>query len=53
MSISELLSELNETFIRSNIDIVKETLIAREEMLKAEIEEKNIESELIKGIIEF
>jgi hypothetical protein len=38
MSISELFFELRDTFMRSDFDLVEKTLIAREEILKEEIE---------------
>ncbi|XP_073225403.1 uncharacterized protein [Cicer arietinum] len=46
-SISELISELRDTFLRSDFDRVEETLVARETMLKAEIEEKKSEIRLL------
>jgi len=47
MSISELVSELRDTFIQSDFDVVEETLVSREAMLKAEIKEKKKEIELL------
>jgi hypothetical protein len=46
MSISELFSELRDTFIAGDFDLVEKTLIDREERLKKEIEEKKKELEL-------
>jgi hypothetical protein len=51
MSISGMLLEHKETFIRSDLDVVKEALVAREAMWKTKIEEKN--KELVKERIEF
>jgi len=48
MTISELISELRDTFISSDFDLVEETLIAREEKLKGEIDQKKNEIELLK-----
>lgn len=47
MTISELVSELRDTFIQSDFDVVEETLIAREAALKGEIDEKNNEIKLL------
>ena len=47
MTISELVSELRDTFIQSDFDIVEETLISREERLKGEIDEKKNEIKLL------
>ncbi|XP_045819517.1 uncharacterized protein LOC123918887 [Trifolium pratense] len=46
MSISELFSKLKDAFKKSDFSLVEETLIAREEMLKEEIEKMKRESEL-------
>ncbi|KEH34007.1 hypothetical protein MTR_3g057330 [Medicago truncatula] len=47
MSISELVSELRDTFIQSDFDVVEEALVSREAMLKAEIKEKKKELKLL------
>jgi hypothetical protein len=51
MSISAMLLEHKETLIRSDLDVVKEALIAREAIWKTKIEEKN--RDLVKEKIEF
>jgi hypothetical protein len=53
MSISELFSELRDTFIRGDFDFVEKTLIDREERLKKEIEEKKKELELAEERMKF
>lgn len=53
MSISELISELRDTFMRSDFNRVEETLVSREAMLKAEIEEKNLVIGLLQERIQF
>ncbi|MCI50755.1 hypothetical protein A2U01_0071999, partial [Trifolium medium] len=53
MSISELFSKLRDTFRSSDFNLVEETLVAREEMWKAEIEEKKRELELSAERIKF
>jgi hypothetical protein len=53
MSISELFSELRDTFIRGDFDLVEKTLIDREERLKKEIEEKKKELELAEERMKF
>jgi hypothetical protein len=53
MSISEHFSELRDTFIRGDFDLVEKTVIAREERLKKEIEEKKKELELAEERMKF
>ncbi|KAK2440988.1 hypothetical protein QL285_012337 [Trifolium repens] len=53
MSISELFSELRDTFIGGDFDLVEKTLIDREERLKKEIEEKKKELELAEERMKF
>jgi predicted RNase H-like nuclease (RuvC/YqgF family) len=53
MSISELFSELRDTFIAGDFDLVEKTLIDREERLKKEIEEKKKELELAEERMKF
>jgi len=47
MMISELVFELQDKFIQSDFDVVEKTLIAREERLKGEIDEKKNEIKLL------
>jgi hypothetical protein len=53
MSISEHFYELRDTFIRGDFDLVEKTVIAREERLKKEIEEKKKELELAEERMKF
>jgi hypothetical protein len=53
MSISELFFELRDTFMRRDFDLVEKTLIAREEILKVEIEKMKKELELSEERIKF
>ncbi|GAU41216.1 hypothetical protein TSUD_128920 [Trifolium subterraneum] len=53
MSISEMFSELRDTFRSSDFDLVEQTLIAREEMLKEEIEKMKRELLLSAERMEF
>ncbi|KAK2440987.1 hypothetical protein QL285_012336 [Trifolium repens] len=53
MSISEHFSELRDTFIRGDFDLVEKTVITREERLKKEIEEKKKELELAEERMKF
>ncbi|KAK7305220.1 hypothetical protein VNO77_43122 [Canavalia gladiata] len=53
MSISELVSELRDSFLSSDFDRVEETLVAREARLKAELEEKKKEIGSLKEKILF
>ncbi|CAK8565716.1 unnamed protein product [Lathyrus sativus] len=53
MSISELISELRDSFLQRDFDRVEEALIARETRLKAEIEDKKREIRLLNEEIDF
>ncbi|XP_058788022.1 uncharacterized protein LOC131662298 [Vicia villosa] len=53
MSISELISELRDSFRQRDFDRVEETLIARETKLKAEIEANKREIGLLKEEVHF
>ncbi|KAL5062015.1 hypothetical protein RYX36_023752 [Vicia faba] len=53
MSISELISELRDSFLQSDFDRVEETLIARETRLKAEIEANKREIGLLSEEVRF
>ncbi|KAI5409088.1 hypothetical protein KIW84_054776 [Lathyrus oleraceus] len=53
MSISGLISELRDSFLKKDFDRVEEALIVREARLRAEIEEKKREIRLLNEEIDF